>query len=95
MLKTSVLSNASGTTLKLEGLLVGSSVDELENLWQILRVTARQRPICVDLDDVKQLSGAAIELLDLMREDGVVVVDRGHRASRPSKESEEHHLANQ
>lgn len=92
MFKISILSNASGTTLKLQGLLAGSSADELENLWQILRVTARQRPICVDLDDITQMSGTGKELLDLMQDDGVVIVERDHRAWRRSVASTDHPL---
>ncbi|HWB12740.1 MAG TPA: hypothetical protein VG826_26175 [Pirellulales bacterium] len=83
MLRISVFSSASGTTLKLTGALCDSSADQLESCWQTLKATAGGRPICVNLNDVLQVGGAAEELLDRMRKDGVIVVDTGHPVRRP------------
>lgn len=85
MLKISVFSTASGTILKLAGLLAGSGVGELESCWDILRATSGPRPICVDLCEVTKIKRRGEELLDLMRHDGVVIVERHGGADDATK----------
>jgi hypothetical protein len=79
MLRISVFSSPSGTSLRLKGVLCAASADQLESCWQILRATGGDRPICVNLDDVWRVSRAGKELLDQMRTDGVIVVDNALR----------------
>jgi hypothetical protein len=75
MLKFSILSTASGMTLKLYSMLDGPRVDELERCWQILRMTRGERAMCVDLADVKHVGRRGEELLAAMRRDGIVIVE--------------------
>lgn len=75
MLKISVVSTASGTTLKLAGLLANPCVDELKTCWEILRAISGERPIYVDLSEVTRVRRRGKELLDLMRHEGVVIVE--------------------
>lgn len=77
MLKISVLSKASGTILKLAGLLVSPQVDELRTCWEMLRAIADDRPIYVDLSEVKKVKPRGKKLLDDMRQAGVVIIE-GH-----------------
>jgi hypothetical protein len=75
MLKISVVSTASGTTLKLAGLLASPCVDELKTCWEILRAISGERPIFVDLSEVTRVRRRGKELLDRMRCEGVVIVE--------------------
>ena len=92
MLHTSVFSTPSGTILKLEGVLSGACVDELERCWEILQVVGGGRPISVDLSEVKQIDDRGMELLGSMRQKGVVVVE-GNRHADAGRESVAHLLS--
>ncbi len=75
MLRISVVSTTSGVALKLAGILSGPGVDELENCWKILRLVGPDRPMCVELAEVTQISFPGEELVGAMRSEGVVIVD--------------------
>ena len=85
MLRLSVFSSASGTTLKLYGMLDGSRVDELERCWQILRMTRGDRPLCVELAARKHVGCRGEELLAAMRREGVIIVECDRRTCSQAK----------
>lgn len=85
MLRLSVFSSASATTLKLYGMLDGSRVDELEHCWQILRMTRGGRPIRVELADRKHIGCRGEELLAAMRREGVIIVECDRRICSQTK----------
>lgn len=73
MLKITILSTASTTTLKLEGALIGPWVDELERCWHILGTSGR-RAMCVDLASLTRVGPGGKELLGWMHQEGVALV---------------------
>ncbi len=84
MLKMTVISGAVGTTLKLEGVLSGPDVDELDRCCGILQAIGGGRPLCVDLTDLMSASPEGMDLLDLLRRDGLMVVEGDRRFGRSS-----------
>ena len=69
MLRISVANGPQGTTVTLEGRVVGAWVEELGSCWQHLRRSAT-RPIQVDLDGVMFVDAAGKSVLRTMRADG-------------------------
>ena len=69
MLRISVANEPDGTTVTLEGRVVGAWVDELGTCWRRLLPSAA-RPIRVDLDGVMFVDAAGRSLLRAMRTDG-------------------------
>jgi ABC-type transporter Mla MlaB component len=61
-------------TLRLEGTLKGEWVAELRRSWRTIRETAPERPIRVELADVRFVDSAGKALLAEMYRDGVEIV---------------------
>jgi len=69
MLRISVTTRPEGTTITLEGRVVGAWVVELSACWQQVLQT-QPRPICIDLDGVTFVDGAGMAVLRAMHIDG-------------------------
>ena len=76
MLRISVTSSPEGTTIILEGRVVGAWVEELCNCWGHLRVSAA-RPIRVNLDGVTFIDADGKAVLRAMHADRAVLTTTG------------------
>lgn len=72
MLRISVPTRPDGTTIKLEGRLVGAWADELAAYWGRL-VASDPGPFRVDLDGVTFVDAAGEAVLRSMHDDGAVL----------------------
>jgi ABC-type transporter Mla MlaB component len=73
MLRIDTSTTTDGTTLTLEGRVVGPWADELAGYWRSL-VASRPGPFRVDLDGVTFADAAGTAVLRAMRLDGAVLV---------------------
>lgn len=73
MFRISVSEREQGTTLTLEGRLVGAWVDELGGVWRRMRPSAAA-PVRVELDGVTFIDEGGKALLRAMRADGALLV---------------------
>ena len=72
MLRISVTTGPHGTTVTLEGRVVGAWADELSACWQRLRQSAA-RPVQVDLDGVTFVDAGGKAALRALHVDGAVL----------------------
>lgn len=72
MLRISVTPQTPGTTVGLEGRVVGAWVDELSACWRRLLLSAA-RPLRVNLDGVTFIDAGGKALLRTMHADGAVL----------------------
>lgn len=71
MLKITVQEEAEAVTLKIEGVVVGPNVPELQRAWQELVPSLGSRKLLVDLCDVTFMDSAARSILaDISRKLG-------------------------
>lgn len=63
MLRISVSDSTSGTTVKLEGKVVGPWVEELRTCWRSLAPSLGSRALCLDLREVSFVDANGKELL--------------------------------
>ena len=73
MLRISITTRPDGTTVTLEGRVVGAWVDELSACWRS-RHAPDARPIRVDLDGVTFVDAAGKAMLRAMHADGAALV---------------------
>src|SRR5262245_45641522 len=72
MLRITVRSRAQGTTVTLEGRLVGAWVEELSACWRGM-LASEPRPIQLDLDGVTFIDAGGKTLLRDMHADGIIL----------------------
>lgn len=77
MLKISTQDEPHQVTLKLEGSLVGSWVNELEDSWRAVNSTLAGRTLCVHLNGVDHVDNAGRYLLALLQYSGVQLTAEG------------------
>ena len=77
MLRISIKYQATSTTLRLEGKLVGPWIPELEHCWRGVTDTARPAPLIVDLNGVSWVDPAGRALLQEMHRSGATLEGRG------------------
>jgi anti-anti-sigma regulatory factor len=88
MLRVKIQPTADGTTLKLEGKLGGSWVQNLERLWQHARENALYRPVRVDLTSVLFVDQDGKRVLEGMHEDGAELIGKNHSMKSVVEEGE-------
>ena len=88
MLRISVQEERGWATLKVEGLLVGPWVAELERCWQDVLISPEQ--IIVDLDDLLFLDGCGRVLLEQMNAAGTHLRSKGPMTGYIIEQIQEH-----
>jgi len=74
MPKINVRQTAEAVTLKLEGVLVGPWVDDLERCFDQAQATRQERALRVDLTGLTHINHDGKELLNSMKREGAVFV---------------------
>src|ERR1700733_6308512 len=77
MLRISMEVGPHQVTLKLEGSLAGTWVNELEDSWRAVCPALSGRPLCVHLKGVEHVDNAGKYLLALLRHSGVQLIADG------------------
>lgn len=77
MLRVTVEHFETHVTLKVEGRLKGSWVDELERCWLTLTRTVPNKPVRVELDDVSFVAPEGRKLIGKMAAAGVELIASG------------------
>lgn len=77
MLRITLSTDPTGTTLCLEGRLVGLWVAELERTWRAARVEGESGPLRVNLDSVTYIDATGKELLKRMHHEGAHLIASG------------------
>ena len=77
MLRISMEVGPHQVTLKLEGSLAGTWVNELEDSWRAVCPALSGRPLCVHLKGVEHVDNAGKFLLALLRHSGVQLIADG------------------
>lgn len=75
MLKVTQTDDKAGTTLILEGKVLGPWVDELQSCWSGQATHQDGNPIRVDLRDVSYVDARGRDLLNRMASEGAVLVE--------------------
>ena len=76
MLRITVMTETNGTTIALEGRLIGPWVDELASCWRSVRPSP-VRPICINLDCVSYVDEGGQALLWALYAEGAVLTASG------------------
>ena len=70
MLRITIIKNATATTLRVEGRLIGPWVDELERAWRGITSDPADGRVAVDLTDVTFVGEEGKKLLEAMYGEG-------------------------
>jgi hypothetical protein len=82
MPKIKVRATAEAVTMKLEGVLVGPWVDELERCYDQAQATREERALRVDLTGLTHISHDGQQMLDSIKRAGAVFVSEGNSNDR-------------
>lgn len=77
MLKVTVLDDGAETRVKVEGILAGPSVAELESAWKQIWETRENRKIIVDLGGTTVIDASGKRMLMIMASQGAELVAKG------------------
>jgi hypothetical protein len=89
MLRITISKNLNGTTLRVEGKLVGPWVDELERTWRGLAALPGDAAVAVDLTDITFVSEEGKRLLQTMYGEGAKLKASGCVTRRLTEEIEQ------